>query len=197
MIMSDANNNTNVSTLTNTAFNSSDLRKRIKKHEGVGKNGLYVPYIDSLGNLTVGYGHLLPKGSKKTKYTQTEIDNFFEEDLKIATKRVNKLGQLNKINLNTINQNAYDILVEMALNMGSNPNAKGDEKKGLFGFNKTLEAIKNGEYKLASEHMLYNFEGKDYKDISTKKGKTDWYKQVKETRATTLQKLMAKIPDNK
>jgi hypothetical protein len=45
--------------------------------------------------------------------------------------------------------------------------------------------------------MLYNFEGKDYKDISTKKGKTDWYKQVKETRATTLQKLMAKIPDNK
>ena len=197
MIMSDANNNTNVSTLTNTAFNSSDLRKRIKKHEGVGKNGLYVPYIDSLGNLTVGYGHLLPKGSKKTKYTQTEIDNFFEEDLKIATKRVNKLGQLNKINLNTINQNAYDILVEMALNMGSNPNAKGDEKKGLFGFTKTLEAIKNGKYSLASEHMLYNFEGKDYKDISTKKGKTDWYKQVKETRATTLQKLMAKIPDNK
>ena len=121
------------------------------------------------------------------------FNNFFEEDMKIATKRVNKLGELNKINLDTINQNAYDILVEMALNMGSNPNAKPGEKKGLFGFNKTLEAIKNGEYKLASEHMLYNFEGKDYKDISKKIGKTDWYKQVKENRAMTLKKLMSQI----
>ena len=63
----------------------------------------------------------------------------------------------------------------------------------MFGFTKTLEAIKNEEYKLASEHMLYNFTGKDYKDISTKKGKTDWYKQVKENRAKTLQKLMASL----
>jgi hypothetical protein len=122
-----------------------------------------------------------------------EINNFFQEDLKIATERVNKLGELNKINLNKIDQDAYDILVEMALNMGSNPNAKPGEKKGLFGFTKTLEAIKNGEYELASNHMLYNFEGKNYKDISKKIGKTDWYKQVKENRAKTLQKLMASL----
>ena len=180
-------------TLEDKSLANPDLEKRIKKHEGVGKKGLYVPYVDSLGNLTVGHGHKLPKGSTKKKYTKTEIDNFFKEDMKIATKRVNKLGQLNKINLNTIKQDAYDILVEMALNMGSNPNAKPGEKKGLFGFNKTLEAIKNGEYKLASEHMLYNFEGKDYKDISKKIGKTDWYKQVKENRAMTLKKLMSQI----
>ena len=41
--------------------------------------------------------------------------------------------------------------------------------------------------------MLYNFEGKNYKDISKKIGKTDWYKQVKENRAKTLQKLMASL----
>ena len=180
-------------TLEDKSLANPDLEKRIKKHEGVGKKGLYVPYVDSLGNLTVGHGHKLPKGSTKKKYTKTEIDNFFKEDMKIATKRVNKLGELNKINLDTIKQDAYDILVEMALNMGSNPNAKPGEKKGLFGFNKTLEAIKNGEYKLASEHMLYNFEGKDYKDISKKIGKTDWYKQVKENRAMTLKKLMSQI----
>ena len=180
-------------TLEDKSLANPDLEKRIKKHEGVGKKGLYVPYVDSLGNLTVGHGHKLPKGSTKKKYTKTEIDNFFKEDMKIATKRVNKLGELNKINLDTIKQDAYDILVEMALNMGSNPNAKPGEKKGLFGFNKTLEAIKNGEYKLASEHMLYNFEGKDYKDINKKIGKTDWYKQVKENRAMTLKKLMSQI----
>ena len=77
--------------------------------------------------------------------------------------------------------------------MGSNPNAKPGEKKGLFGFTKTLEAIKNGEYKLASEHMVYNFEGEDYKDTSKKIGKTDWYKQVKENRAMTLKRLMSQI----
>jgi len=182
-------------TLEDKALANPDLKKRIKKHEGEGKDGLYVPYVDSLGNLTVGHGHKLPKGSTKKKYTKKEIDNFFEEDMKIATKRVNKLGELNLINLNTIDQNAYDILVEMALNMGSNPNAKGKEKKGLFGFKKTLEAIKNGEYKLASEHMLYNFKSKDYKDTSKKIGKTDWYKQVKETRAMTLKNLMASIEE--
>ena len=183
----------NVLTLTNTALNSSSLIKSIKKHEGVGKDGLYVPYLDSLGNLTVGHGHLLQKGSTKTEYTKQEIDDYFEEDLKIAIEKINKLGKLDKINLNTINQVAYEVLAEMAYNMGSNPNAKLGEKKGLTGFTKTLEAIKNGEYELASIHMLYNFEGENYKDISKKIGKTDWYKQVKENRAMTLKKLMSQI----
>ena len=189
-------------TLEDKALANSDLKKRIKKFEGVGSKGLNTPYqLEYTVNgkkvkedfYTVGHGHRLPKGAEIREYSDEEINNFFEEDMKIATKRVNKLGELNKINLDTINQNAYDILVEMALNMGSNPNAKPGEKKGLFGFNKTLEAIKNGEYKLASEHMLYNFEGKDYKNISKKIGKTDWYKQVKENRAMTLKKLMSQI----
>ena len=195
-------------TLQDKALANPDLKKRIKEFEGVGKKGLNTPYqleykkdgkIIKEDFYTVGHGHRLPKGAELDdkgnlrEYTKTEIDNFFEEDLKIATKRVNKLGELNKINLNKIDQDAYNILVEMALNMGSNPNAKPGEKKGLFGFTKTLKAIKAGEYKLASEHMVYNFEGKDYKDTSKKIGKTDWYKQVKENRAMTLKKLMSQI----
>jgi len=189
-------------TLEDKALSNPDLKKRIKKFEGVGSKGLNTPYqLEYTVNgkkvkedfYTVGHGHRLPKGAEIREYSDEEINNFFEEDLKIATKRVNKLGQLNKINLDTIKQDAYDILVEMALNMGSNPNAKPGEKKGLFGFTKTLKAIKAGEYKLASEHMVYNFEGKDYKDTSKKIGKTDWYKQVKENRAMTLKKLMSQI----
>jgi len=191
-------------TLEDKALANPDLKKRIKKHEGVGEKSLNTPYqleYEKDGKIikedfyTVGHGHRLPKGAEIREYSDEEIDNFFEEDMKIATKRVNKLGELNLINLNTIDQNAYDILVEMALNMGSNPNAKPGEKKGLFGFKKTLEAIKNGEYKLASKHMLYNFKSKDYKDTSKKIGKTDWYKQVKETRAMTLKNLMASIEE--
>jgi len=189
-------------TLEDKALSNPDLKKRIKKFEGVGSKGLNTPYqLEYTVNgkkvkedfYTVGHGHRLPKGAEIREYSDEEINNFFEEDLKIATKRVNKLGQLNKINLDTIKQDAYDILVEMALNMGSNPNAKPGEKKGLFGFTKTLKAIKAGEYKLASEHMVYNFEGEDYKDTSKKIGKTDWYKQVKENRAMTLKKLMSQI----
>jgi hypothetical protein len=189
-------------TLQDKALANPDLKKRIKKFEGVGSKGLNTPYqleytVDGKkikeDFYTVGYGHKLPKDAEIREYSDEEINNFFQEDLKIATERVNKLGELNKINLNKIDQDAYDILVEMALNMGSNPNAKPGEKKGLFGFTKTLEAIKNGEYELASNHMLYNFEGKNYKDISKKIGKTDWYKQVKENRAKTLQKLMASL----
>ena len=189
-------------TLEDKALSNPDLKKRIKKFEGVGSKGLNTPYqLEYTVNgkkvkedfYTVGHGHRLPKGAEIREYSDEEINNFFEKDLKIATKRVNKLGQLNKINLDTIKQDAYDILVEMALNMGSNPNAKPGEKKGLFGFTKTLKAIKAGEYKLASEHMVYNFEGKDYKDTSKKIGKTDWYKQVKENRAMTLKKLMSQI----
>ena len=189
-------------TLQDKALANPDLKKRIKKFEGVGSKGLNTPYqleytVDGKkikeDFYTVGHGHKLPKDAEIREYSDEEINNFFQEDLKIATERVNKLGELNKINLNKIDQDAYDILVEMALNMGSNPNAKPGEKKGLFGFTKTLEAIKNGEYELASNHMLYNFEGKNYKDISKKIGKTDWYKQVKENRAKTLQKLMASL----
>ena len=189
-------------TLQDKALSNPDLKKRIKKFEGVSKKGLNTPYqLEYTVNgkkvkedfYTVGHGHRLPKGAEIREYSDEEINNFFEEDLKIATERVNKLGKLNKINLDTIKQDAYDILVEMALNMGSNPNAKPGEKKGLFGFTKTLKAIKAGEYKLASEHMVYNFEGKDYKDTSKKIGKTDWYKQVKENRAMTLKRLMSQI----
>jgi hypothetical protein len=189
-------------TLQDKALANPDLKKRIKKFEGVGSKSLNTPYqleytVDGKkikeDFYTVGHGHKLPKDAEIREYSDEEINNFFQEDLKIATERVNKLGELNKINLNKIDQDAYDILVEMALNMGSNPNAKPGEKKGLFGFTKTLEAIKNGEYELASNHMLYNFEGKNYKDISKKIGKTDWYKQVKENRAKKLSKLMASL----
>jgi hypothetical protein len=184
------------------ALANPDLKKRIKKFEGVNRKGLNTPYqleYEKDGKIikedfyTVGHGHRLPKGAEIREYSDEEINNFFEEDMKIATERVNKLGELNKINLDTIKQDAYDILVEMALNMGSNPYAKPGEKKGLFGFTKTLKAIKNEEYELASEHMVYNFEGEDYLDTSKKIGNTDWYKQVKKDRAMTLKRLMSQI----
>jgi hypothetical protein len=184
------------------ALANPDLKKRIKKFEGVNRKGLNTPYqleYEKDGKIikedfyTVGHGHRLPKGAEIREYSDEEINNFFEEDMKIATERVNKLGELNKINLDTIKQDAYDILVEMALNMGSNPYAKPGEKKGLFGFTKTLKAIKDEEYELASEHMVYNFEGEDYLDTSKKIGNTDWYKQVKKDRAMTLKRLMSQI----
>ena len=63
---------------------------------------------------------------------------------------------------------------------------------GLTKFKKTIKAINEKEYKLASEHMLYNFEGKDYKNVSKKIGKTKWHTQT-ERRANDLSKLMKSL----
>jgi len=136
---------------------------------------------------TVGKGHRITEAEEKSgkiygfdinTLTQKEVDIIFKKDLEIVIKDVDKL-----VTDKNINPTAYSILVQMGFQLGTT---------GLSKFKKTIQAINEKEYQLASEHMLYNFEGKDYKNISKKIGKTKWHQQT-ESRAKKLSNLMDKI----
>ena len=121
---------------------------------------------------------------------QSQIDDIFKRDVKKAINLVNDLSKNSTINLNEINQNAYNILVQIAFQMGSN----AKEKTGLAEFQKVLKSVNAGNYTLASQHMLYNFKSKNYEDISGKKTYTKWHKQT-QNRAKKLSQLMSEIPN--
>tara|TARA_Y100000385_G_scaffold263000_1_gene295073 strand:- start:363 stop:1466 length:1104 start_codon:yes stop_codon:yes gene_type:complete len=167
--------------LNNTEF-SDKLVTRIKDNEGVGKQGLNTPYqLEYTVNgkkvkedfYTVGHGHKLPKGAEIREYSDEEIQKFFEEDMKAANNSVKKL-----VKVENIDREAYEILIEMAFQMGG---------KGLSKFKKTIAAINKGDYEEASKHMLYN-----YNADGTIKGKTLWHQQTGR-RAKKLSDLMAQI----
>jgi GH24 family phage-related lysozyme (muramidase) len=178
LAMSFANKKT---TLNNTEF-SNTLVTRIKENEGIGKQGLNIPYqLEYTVNgktvkedfYTVGHGHKLPANAEIREYSDQEIQKFFEEDMKEANNSVKKL-----IKIENVDTEAYEILMEMAFQMGG---------KGLSKFKKTIKAINKGDYKEASKHMLYN-----YNDDGTIKGKTLWHQQTGK-RAKRLSDLMAQI----
>jgi len=121
---------------------------------------------------------------------QWQINDIFKRDVKKAINLVNDLSKNSTINLNKINQNAYNILVQIAFQMGSN----AKEKTGLAEFEKVLKSVNAGNYTLASQHMLYNFKSKNYEDISGKKTYTKWHKQT-QNRAKKLSQLMSEIPN--
>lgn len=53
------------------------LRASIAGHEGTGpvKNGQFMPYLDSLGNPTIGYGHLIANGVSNAAAQQILSDD--------------------------------------------------------------------------------------------------------------------------
>ena len=164
---------------------NKDVVDRIKKNENrtlftfnknIGRHSSPEGGLD-----TVGFGHKLTEQENKDNkvygynidtLTKEQANDILQRDLKKAINLVNNLGKNSTINLDTINPDAYNILVEMAFQMGSNE----VEKEGLAGFEKTLQFIKDGEYKKASVEML----------------KSTWHNQTPK-RAKRLSVLMAKI----
>jgi lysozyme len=81
-----------------------DLKSSIKAEEGLKLD----VYRDSLGNLTVGYGHLVRCGSK---ITQAAADSLFEADFKKAVTGYGTLG----LKLDPVRRAA---IIDMIFNMG-------------------------------------------------------------------------------
>ena len=144
---------------------------RIQRHENSkllffkernGKTYLQMDHLDTKNKRTIAYGHLVTEKERKSGLiygikiedikTKKQADFILKKDLELAANLVDNLGKSGIINLNKIHPDAYGTLVEMAFNMGSNSKAKGDEKKGLFGFPKFLEAIKEEEYKISTRY---------------------------------------------
>lgn len=136
------------------------------------------PYKDSVGKLTVGYGHNVQGGSdanlvraginrkellKKKCITQHQADQLFKYDMEHVRSQVEKLIK------------SYDdqplamrlVLDDMGFNLGIG---------GLSKFKRFIDAIDSNNYKQAAVELK----------------KTKWYKQVK-TRAVIIENTVKEL----
>tara|TARA_B110000014_G_C19964583_1_gene499268 strand:+ start:195 stop:632 length:438 start_codon:yes stop_codon:yes gene_type:complete len=128
-------------------INIKRLSKRIKKNEGFSSK----PYYDQLGNLTVGYGHLVLKKDKIIEnkiYSKKRLNEMFKKDLNEAIENFNKIFSKNKMP-----PNVSEALIEMIFQLGL---------KNFLKFKKMKKAINESDFLKASKEML----------------KSKWYKQT-------------------
>ncbi len=112
-----------------------NLPDYIQKFEGI----RYVPYVDSLGFLTVGIGHrLLNKG--KPRYTHEEVINLFHLDIETAIKSARKVYAT----YDNQPDNIKIILIDLAFNLGETKLRK---------FVKFNLAINNKDYVTAAKEL--------------------------------------------
>jgi len=113
------------------------LVKILQGHEGrVTKGGRHVPYKDSKGKLTLGYGHLLERG-----VTESVALLLLQEDIQEVINELRRkwwwFDELDAVR--------QEVVINMAFNMGVPRFAT---------FKRTIGYISEGEYVLASQEML-------------------------------------------
>ena len=115
------------------------VKERIKKHEGFRDT----IYKDSLGKMTIGWGHLITPQDKlmeNTQYNKEFLNNLFEKDFDIACDQAMSLiGSYN------ICEDAIGVVIEMVFQLGV-----GNVNK----FKNMLEALKESDYAHAAIHIL-------------------------------------------
>jgi len=135
------------------------VKAMLKRHEGtVIRNGLHVPYRDSLGYWTVGYGHLLGKPMSQSEVnkvgrivghmnwhargglTHSEANALFEHDYAVHLRELTNTFSW----VNGLDDVRRAVLIDMNFNMGT---------KRLSGFHNSLRYIKNGQYQKAGYNL--------------------------------------------
>lgn len=129
----------------------------IKEHEGLRT----VPYKDSVGKATIGYGHLIKPQENFTVLSSQDAENLLDADIADAELEVDKLGSSITGGLSATRK---AVLIDMMFNLGPSELKK---------FKKMLDAIKKRDFNKASDEMA----------------KSKWKKQVG-SRATRLIKMM-------
>lgn len=113
-----------------------DARSQIQDFEGCRLKA----YRDTLGVLTIGYGHTGLDVQSDTVWTQEHADSVFEQDY------TEKLAQVRK-NIpwfDRLNEPRQAVIVGMCFQLGLN---------GLLGFNRTLGAIRDERFADAANGM--------------------------------------------
>ena len=126
-----------------------NVRELITLHEG------RVPhaYVDSLGFLTIGIGHLIDQ-RKGGRLPDSIIDALFEHDLHEHTNELFALVPWAR-HLDPVRQ---AVLVDMYFNL----------RRGLFGFKETLRHFEAGRWEKAAEAMLDSKWASQVKDRATR-----------------------------
>ena len=139
---------------------SVECRALIKRHEGF-RRGVY---LDTRGNHTAGWGHLLtsrdPHHESEQWRNMDYLDALFEEDYHAALAAVSSLSTTYQ----ALDLRAQYVLMDMAFNLGH---------YRLSRFKKMWKAIDNFDYATAADEML----------------DSKWRKQVK-NRAVELAEMM-------
>ena len=141
-------------------INKKRLSNRIKKHEGYSRRA----YLDQLGNLTIGYGHLIRNKEEfetGKKYSKKLLNKLFNKDLYITITNYNKVFSKNELP-----SKVEEVIIEMFFQLGLNKFLK---------FRKMIKALKNKNFLKASEEMR----------------RSKWNKQDPK-RVDTLAKIMKK-----
>jgi len=89
-----------------------ELKKEIKKREGYRSTC----YFDTLGNPTIGYGHLLPSYDSTIKINEAIAGLIFEVDFFAAEKGAEEILKLYKsIEINSV---YHEVIIEMVYVLG-------------------------------------------------------------------------------
>lgn len=117
----------------------TDLQAMLIAQEGTGprdEHGRFLPYTDSVGKLTIGYGHLIEKG------IPAEIGNMlFQSDLADAISDVRYVCSC----YDQLSRPRQLVMVSLAFNLG---------RAGLGKFVRFLGALHLGHYDEAADHLL-------------------------------------------
>jgi lysozyme len=105
----------------------------IMKHEGLRLH----PYVDTTGNLTIGYGHNLTVNGLSSNI----CSQILLEDVDYFVKELTKAIPF----FNELSVGRQAVLIDMCFNIGL---------KGLLGFKQMLEAIGDKDFNAAADCML-------------------------------------------
>jgi len=108
----------------------------IKRHEGFRK----YPYRDTMGHLTIGYGHNLDA----LGITRKQAEVIFRDDLRRAIDMARSVCQAHGIAFAELPAPAKVALTDMAFNLGAK----------LYEFKHMLSAIAEGNWEQAAEEAL-------------------------------------------
>ena len=118
----------------------------ILKHEGSNKkNGYHIPYKDTAGLWTIGYGHMVTKDEMESfdpnrKYTEDEVIEIFKQDINIAID-----GARVFIDEHSIPEEAFLVIVELSFWIGL---------PRLLGFKKARKALEEKDFVTCADELL-------------------------------------------
>lgn len=116
--------------------------KEYQQAKGYYRNNKFWTYIDSRGFPTIGYGHLILRGEDfRNGITEPEADSMLVRD---STKAINDASSIYASYKMKTPYMAQLVLVEMVFQMG---------KGGVLKFKGMLNAMAEGNYRLAASHI--------------------------------------------